>query len=343
MKALVKQREGAGGLELVDDWPKPSTKPDEVLIEVAYAGICGTDLHILKGHWPCRTPVVLGHEFCGHVADVGERISDLKIGDRVVAGNPAQTCGVCRHCRVGNPFMCRQRISLGFMIDGAFRRFVPVQRHAVHRIPPDVSMEEAALCEPMAAAVRALTERTTVNAGDRVLVSGAGPIGLLCAAVARAQGAVVIVCGLDADQRRLACAKELGIDAVVNLDRDDLKQTVSTLTDGEGVDIAVECAGAPNSLGVCLDHVRKGGTLVQVGIYSGPFTVDFSRIVMNELQVIGVYGHVWGTWEKTLLLMQDKKVDVRPLITHKLPITQWNQGLDAIHRGEAIKVLLEPV
>jgi L-iditol 2-dehydrogenase len=343
MKALVKQRDGAGGLELVEDWPQPSPKPDELLIEVAFAGICGTDLHILKGHWPCRTPVILGHEFCGHVAAVGSEIDDLAVGDRVVAGNPAQTCGVCRHCRVGNPFMCKKRVSLGFMIDGAFGRYVAVRRHAVHRIPPDVSMEEAALCEPMAAAVRALTERTTVNAGDRVLVSGAGPIGLLCAAVARAQGAVVIVCGLDVDQRRLTCAREMGADVVVNLDRDDLKQTVASLTAGEGVDIAVECAGAPGSLNVCLDHVRKGGTLVQVGIYSGPFQVDFSRIVMNELEVIGVYGHVWGTWERTLSLMQDKKVDVRPLITHKLPITRWNEGLDAIHRGEAIKVLLQPV
>jgi L-iditol 2-dehydrogenase len=239
--------------------------------------------------------------------------------------------------------MCKQRISLGFMIDGAFSRYVKVRRHAVHRIPPDVSMEEAALCEPMAAAVRALTERTTVNAGDRVLVSGAGPIGLLCAAVAKAQGAAVIVCGLGADRRRLECARELGADAVINLERDDLRQTISSFTNDEGVDIAVECAGAPSSLAVCLDHVRKGGTLLQVGIYSSPFTVDFSRIVMHELQVIGVYGHAWGTWERTLILMHNKMVNVKPLITHKFPITRWNEGLDAIFRGEAIKVLLEPV
>jgi L-iditol 2-dehydrogenase len=343
MKALVKRVDGPGGLELMDDWPEPTIKRDEVLIEVAFAGVCGTDLHILKGHWPCRTPVILGHEFCGHIVAVGDDIADLSIGDRVVAGNPAQVCGVCRHCRAGNPFMCKKRVSLGFMIDGAFCRFIGVRRHAVHRIPPDVSMEEAALCEPMAAAVRALTERTTVKAGDCVLVSGAGPIGLLCAAVARAQGGTVIVCGLSADQRRLDCARELGADAVVNLEQDDLRKTLSSFTGDEGVDIAVECAGAPGSLAACLDHVRKGGTLVQLGIYSAPFMVDFSRIVMHELQVIGVYGHVWETWERTLALMQNKKVNVKPLITHKLPITRWNEGLDAIHRGEAIKVLFEPV
>jgi L-iditol 2-dehydrogenase len=341
MKALVKQQDGAGGLELLD-WPEPAPRADEVLIEVEFAGICGTDLHILKGHWKCRTPVILGHEFCGRVAALGENVSDLAIGDRVVAGNPAQTCGVCHHCRTGNPFMCKKRISVGFMIDGAFARFIAVRRQTVHVIPPEVSMEEAALCEPMAAAVRALMERATVNSGDRVLVSGAGPIGLLCAAVAKAQGAVVIVCGIDADQRRLACAREMGIDAVVNLDRDNIADIVAEKASGEGVDIAVECAGAPGSLKVCFDHVRKGGTLVQVGIYSEPFPVEFSRIVMNELQVIGVYGHVWGTWERTLLLMRDKKVDVRPLITHKLPISRWADGLSAIQRGEAIKVLLQP-
>ena len=229
------------------------------------------------------------------------------------------------------------------MIDGAFARFITVGRHAIHKIPLGVSMEEAALCEPMAAAVRALTERATVNAGDRVLVSGAGPIGLLCAAVARAQGAVVMMCGPGTDQRRLRCAGELGVDAVVNLDRDNLFETIAACTGGEGVDIAVECAGAPLSLKICLEHLRKGGTLVQVGIYSEPFSADFNRIVMNELQVFGVYGHVWGTWEKTLALMQSKKVDVRPLITHKMPLTDWREGVDAIQRGEAIKVLLQPV
>lgn len=238
--------------------------------------------------------------------------------------------------------MCRRRVSLGYMIDGAFARFIAVRRQAVHRIPPEVSMEEAALCEPMAAAVRAITERAAVHVGDRVLVSGLGPIGLLCALVARAQGATVIACGLEADRVRLACAKTCGVEAVVNLDRDDLSQVIADLTDGEGVDLAVECAGASASLKTCLDQARRGGTLVQVGIYAAPLEVDFSRIVMHELQVFGVYGHVWETWEKSLALMQSGRVDVRPLVTHKLPMARWTEGLEAIRRGDAIKVLLRP-
>jgi L-iditol 2-dehydrogenase len=341
MKALVKQRDGAGQLALLD-LPQPSPAADEILIDIEYAGICGTDLHILKGHWPCKTPVVLGHEFCGTIAAIGGKITDLQVGERVVAGNPAKTCGNCLHCRAGNPFMCKNRISMGFMINGAFARFACVQRHAVHRIPEGVSMEEAALCEPLAAAVRALTERISVNAGDRILISGAGPIGLLAAAVARAQGAFVILCGIEVDRVRLACATKCGADVVVNIDRENLTEVVARHTDGKGVDISVECAGAPASLSVCFEHLRKGGTLVQVGIYSSPFQVDFSKIVMNELNVVGVYGHVWSTWERSLLLMRDKRINIRPVITHILPISRYQEGLDAIARGEAIKVLLQP-
>jgi L-iditol 2-dehydrogenase len=343
MKALVKTQDGPGSLELVD-WPQPQVGPDDVLIEIAYSGICGTDVHILEGRWPCTTPLVLGHEFSGRVVEVGKNVHDIAEGDRVTAGNPARTCGMCLHCRKGNAFMCPQRISLGFMIDGAFTRFITVRKHTIHRIPQGVSMEEAAVCEPMSAGVRGLTERYTIHAGDRVLVCGAGPIALLAAAVAHAEGAQVIVCGLNIDRKRLAIAQNMGIVTdTVNLEQDDLAATVDRLTQGQSMDVVVECAGAPASLDNCLKHVRKGGTLIQIGIYAKPFEVDFSQLVMNELQFIGVYGHVWSTWEKSLAFMRDKKVDVRPLITHKLPMPQWEDGLDAIHNGDAIKVLLEPV
>ena len=205
-------------------------------------------------------------------------------------------------------------------------------------------MEEAAVCEPMSAGVRGLTQRHAIQTGDRVLVCGAGPIALLAAAVAHAEGAQVILCGLNIDRKRLAIAQNMGIVAdAINLEEDDLTATVNRVTHGESMDIVVECAGAPASLVNCLKHVRKGGTLIQIGIYAKPFEVDFSQLVMNELQFIGVYGHVWSTWEKSLALMRDKKVDVRPLITHILPMAQWKEGLDAIHNGDAIKVLLKPV
>jgi L-iditol 2-dehydrogenase len=342
MKALVKTKDGPGGLELLDR-PEPEVGFGEVLIEVAYAGICGTDIHILEGRWRCSTPVVLGHEFSGHVAAIGSGVDSLSVGDRVTAGNPARTCGMCLHCRKGNAFMCPQRISLGFMIDGAFTRYVVVRKETIHIIPQGVTLEEAALCEPMSAAVRGLMERHTIHAGERVLISGAGPIALLAAAVAKAEGAVVAICGLTADQKRLECAQKIGIDEVVNLECDSLTSAVNILTDSAGVDTVVECAGAPASLTNCLQNVRKGGTLVQIGIYPSSFELDFNSLVMNELQFVGVYGHIWSTWETSLGLMRDKKVEVNTIITHKLPLAQWEDGLAAIRNGDAIKVLLEPV
>ena len=341
MKALIKTQEGPGHLELLDA-EEPVVSPESILIEVAYAGICGTDLHIMKGEWKCNTPVILGHEFCGHIADVGANIKGLRKGDRVVAGNPASTCGACYHCRGGNALMCKQRISMGYMINGAFAKYVAVGKENIHRIPDEVSLEEAALCEPLSVAVRAMTERFSIHAGDRVLVSGVGPVGLLCMAVAKAEGATTILCGIDNDEQRLACGRSMGADLTVNVEKENVEAIVKDQTDGRGVDVAVECAGAAASLETCFQTVRKEGTVIQVGIYSKPFQVDFDQIVMNELQVYGVYGFVWSSWGKSLVLLRDKKVDVRPVITHKLPLSQWKEGFENIRNGSGIKVLLQP-
>jgi L-iditol 2-dehydrogenase len=341
MKALIKTQEGPGHLELLDA-EEPVVGPDSILIEVAYAGICGTDLHIMKGEWKCNTPVILGHEFSGHIADVGANIKGLRKGDRVVAGNPASTCGACYHCRDGNALMCKQRISMGYMINGAFAKYVAVGKENIHRIPDEVSLEEAALCEPLSVAVRAMTERFSIHAGDRVLISGVGPVGLLCMAVAKAEGATTILCGVDNDEQRFACGRSMGADLTVNVEKENVEAIVKDQTDGRGVDVAVECAGAAASLATCFQTVRKEGTVVQVGIYSKPFQVDFDQIVMNELQVYGVYGFVWSCWGKSLVLLRDKKVDVRPVITHKLPLSQWKEGFENIRNGSGIKVLLQP-
>jgi len=341
MKALVKTEQGPGHLELLDV-QEPVVGPDSILIEVAYAGICATDLHIMKGEWKCNTPVVLGHEFCGRIADVGANIKGFKKGDRVVAGHPISTCGACHHCRNGNAFMCKQRVSMGYMINGAFTKYVVVGKNNIHRIPEEVSLEEAALCEPLSVAVRAMTERLSIHAGDQVLVSGVGPVGLLCMAVAKAEGAKTILCGLDNDEKRLVCGENMGADMTVNVERENVEAIVNDQTDGDGVDVAVECAGAASSLATCFLTVRKEGTVVQVGIYSGPFQVDFSQIVMNELQVYGVYAYLWSSWEKSLVLLRDKKVDVRPLITHKLPLSRWEEGFENTRNGSGIKVLLQP-
>lgn len=340
MQALVKTKAGPGGVELLA-WKERAVAPDEVKIEVAYSGICGTDLEILKGTWPCSVPVVLGHEFSGTVAEVGSEVKSIAAGDRVVAGNPAQTCGLCFHCRAGNPTMCRERSSIGYMIDGSFAKYIVVKRDTVHKVPDNVGLREAALCEPMTVAIRAVMEQTSVQAGDNVLISGPGPIGLLTVGVAKAHGAKTITCGIGLDERRLACARALGSDVVVDVSKEDVVQAVQDATSGVGVDIAVECAGAPDSLNVCLQAVRRGGTVVQVGIFHpATFEADFNRVVLNEVKIIGVYGRLWASWEKSLALIADGKVRTDLLISHELPLSEWEEAFRLLESGEGIKVLL---
>lgn len=341
MRAIVKEHGGPGHLAL-KEWPEPSPNQNEVKIAVAAAGICGTDIHILDGEWPSRPPVVLGHEFCGTVAGVGDLVSNFRPGDRVVASNPAKTCGACYHCRAGNPFMCNDRVSVGYMIDGAFAEYVCIADVRCHHLPDNVSFRQAALGEPLTAAVHGLIERTVVLPGDVVLVSGPGCVGILAMVIAKLQGAKTIVLGVTKDSRRLALAKELGADLVVDAAKENVADIVREYSAGAGVDLVCECAGAPASLDTCLQIVRKEGTLLQLGIYSRPFEVDFNKIVMKELKVVGSFGYVWTSWRRSLQLLQDGKIKVDQMISHELPLRDFAEAFRLTRDGTATKVVLNP-
>jgi L-iditol 2-dehydrogenase len=332
---------GNNSLEL-RDWPEPSPAPNEVKLRVGAAGICGTDLHIIRGTWPCRPPVVLGHEFCGTLVETGALVRSLKPGDRVVASNPAKTCGTCPHCRAGNDFMCPERVSAGYHIDGAFAEFLCIDAHRCHPLPDHVSFRQAAVGEPLAVAVHAVIERTTVHSGDVVLVSGPGCVGLLTTQIARLEGARVIVAGIEKDQKRLACAKDLGAEVVVNVAEENLVEVVRRYTGGEGADLAYECSGTAASLANCWESVRKEGTLVPLGIYPGPITTDFNKITMKELRVIGSYGYVWTSWRRCVRLLAEGKVRTEELISHEFPLEQFGEAFQATQDGSAIKVVLVP-
>ena len=341
MKAIVKQDSGKGHVELVD-WPEPSPAPNEVKLQIVAAGICGTDIHIIEGTWQCRPPVVLGHEFCGVVVEVGSLVKDFHVGERVVASNPAQTCGRCRQCCGGNPFMCSKRVSAGYMIDGAFAEFLCIRTERCHHLPDNVSFRQAALGEPLSVAVHAVIERTTVHAGDIVLVSGPGCVGLLTAQIAKLEGARVIVVGTNKDERRLALAKTLGADAVVNVSRENALEAVQQLSGGEGADLVYECAGVPASLDLCWEAVARGGKLVPLGIYPGPIQTDFNKITMKELNVAGSYGYVWTSWRRCLQLLSDGKVKAEELISHEYSLEHFDEAVEATMNGSAVKVVLTP-
>lgn len=341
MKALVKTGPEEAQLEL-REWPEPVPQRDEVKLKVAAAGICGTDIHIIKGRWACRPPVVLGHEFCGTVVEAGSAVRGLRPGDRVVAANPARTCGNCYYCHSGNPFMCPERVSAGYMIDGAFAEHICIRAGQCHLLPDKVSFRQAAMGEPLAVAVRAVMERTRVHAGDVVVVSGPGCVGLLTLLMARLEGARVIITGIDRDRNRLACARELGAEVAVDVSREDPLEAVRSLTGGRGADLVYECAGAEASLEFCWKAVRKEGTLVPLGVHPGPVRTDFNQIMMKELNVVGSYGYVWSSWERALRLLDEGRINLESLVSHEFPLERFREAFQATQDGSAVKVIFRP-
>jgi L-iditol 2-dehydrogenase len=341
MRAVVKTAPGKGGLELLD-WPEPSPGPDEVKIRIGGAGICGTDIHIVNGAWRCDPPVVLGHEWCGTVTEAGGRVKSFKPGDRVVASNPARTCGACHYCLAGNPFMCPERVSAGYMIDGAFAEYLCIDHRRCHRLPDHVCFREAAMGEPLAVAVHAVIERTQVHNGDLVLVSGPGCIGLLTAHIAKLEGARVALAGLTRDAKRLGCGVQLGIDRVIDVEKESVLDVVREMSGGRGADLVYECSGSAASLANCWDAVRKQGTVASLGVYPGPIQTDFRNIMMKELTVIGSYGYVWTSWRRTVNLLAEGRLHLEPLISHELPLEEFRKGFADTQDGSAIKVILNP-
>jgi L-iditol 2-dehydrogenase len=341
MKAIVKTQPGEGHLELLD-WVEPEPDSEQVKIRVAGCGICGTDIHIVQGNWACRPPVVLGHEWAGTVVSAGSHVTAFQAGDRVVASNPSKTCGACYYCLAGNPFMCVRRVSAGYMIDGAFADYICIDARRCHKLPDSVPFRAAALGEPISVAVHAVIERSTVHSGDLVVVSGPGCIGLLTAQVAKLEGARVVLAGLGRDAARLRCGREIGADAVVNVDEQDLAEVVAGMSGGAGADIVYETAGSEKSLDACWNVVRKQGTVVSVGVHPGVIRTAFGNIMMKELTVIGTYGYVWTSWQRTVRLLAEGKLNIDAMISHELPLEQFGEGFRLTMDGSAIKVILNP-
>jgi L-iditol 2-dehydrogenase len=341
VKAVVKIRPGPGNVELME-MPEPQPGPGQVRIAVAAAGICGTDIHILREEFPSRPPVILGHEFSGQIDRLGDGVEGFALGDPVVAMPAAIRCGRCRYCLTGDVLMCEHRRSIGHGVHGAFTRYIVVPAEMVHRVPRAVDLQHAALAEPTAVAVHAVSERARVAAGDTVLVSGVGPIGLLVLQVVRAQGGRVLASGTARDGRRLDVARRLGAEATVDVDAQDLVAAAREWSGGSGVDVAFECAGAPRSLDACLGAIRRIGTLVQVGLMGRRIECDYEQVAMHELRVVGTYGSSLLSWPRALALLAQRLVQADPMISDVLPMSAWEEGFRKTAAQESIKVLLTP-
>ena len=343
MKAVVKYAPGKGNVEL-RDVQEPSPGPDEVMIEVKAAGICGSDLHIYD--WdirlPIRTPVIIGHEFSGVIAEVGSSVTKWKPGDRVTSETSAYVCGECISCRTGNYNVCAEKRLIGYWFDGAFTKYCVVPSRLVHRLPDNVNFLSGALSEPLACCVNGVVEKTRIKPGDTVVIAGPGPIGLLSLQIAKSQGASVVVCGLSQDRKRLELAEKLGADLTINVEEEDPLKTVSKITDGAGSDVFIDCSGSPNAIRMGLQIVRRGGQYTQIGLTGREFNLDFDLIAYKEITVRGSLGQRWTSWRIGLKMLSKGLVKTEPLISDVLPLSRWERGFQKVRSKEGIKVILKP-
>jgi L-iditol 2-dehydrogenase len=344
MQALTKYASRHGAVELrAAETPAPG--PDDVLIRVAAAGICGTDLHIFEDRFACTVPVILGHEFAGEIVEVGASVRRFTAGDRVVAEPHRGGCGYCRYCRTGQVEICEGKKAIGYKVDGCFASHLVLPASSVHRISNDVPYEKAALAEPLAVVVKGVLERGRVDPEDVVVVLGCGPIGLLAAVVAKAEGArAVLITGTDRDETvRLAAARRLGIDQVVNVQRESVADRVKALTGGAGADLVVEASGAEIAVRQAFEIVRRDGRVAVLGLTGkDAVSVPWDTAIKKSVQVSCSYSSSFTSWERAVSLLETGKVDVAPLITHVLPLARWEEAFRLAREFAAIKAILIP-
>ena len=289
-------------------------------------------------------PVVLGHEMSGTVVQVGRNVERVATGQRVtVLGATAVTCGQCTHCRSGYFIFCKDRRGMGHGVNGAFAQYVVVRPDQLYVIPEGISLEEAALSEPFAAAVQAVTEITEVRPGETAVVSGAGPMGLLCLKLLVAEGVRTIVAGVPGDEVRLEAALRCGASEVVNVGERRLADAALEATGGAGVDVALECAGHPDSVRGCLEALRPMGRYTQVAICGRDIQFPIDRVLYKQLTLRGSITYTARTWERMMQIYSDRRVRLDDLITEKLPISEWRTAFRMCTDRSALKVLLYPI
>ncbi|MBT2248395.1 2,3-butanediol dehydrogenase [Arthrobacter sp. BHU FT2] len=338
----------------IEDIPEPELRAGAVKIDVAWCGICGTDLHeYLEGPIFCpapghphplsheESPVTLGHEFSGTVSDVGEGVEGLEVGDNVVV-EPYFVDGTCDMCQAGSYHLCRQMGFIGLSGGGGgLSEKIVVDQRWVHRIG-DIPLDEAALVEPLSVAHHAV-ERSCVKAGDVALVGGSGPIGLLTAAVLKGMGVTTIISELTQARKEKATSSGVA-DHVLDPSKEDVPARVRELTGGVGADVAFECAGVNAVLDTMLDAVRPGAVVVNVSIWGAPATVDMQKLVLKEIDLRGTIAYV-RDHPAVIKMVQEGKVDLKPFITGRIALEDLvEQGFDTLinHKDTAVKVLVHP-
>jgi threonine 3-dehydrogenase len=325
---------------VLTDVERPVCGPDDVLIEVRRMAICGTDLHIDDwNEWAASavpTPLTIGHEFMGVVAEVGDRVSDVDIGARVTAEGHI-TCGKCRNCRAGQRHLCRNTIGTGVQRNGSFAEFISIPVGNVYTIPDHIDDDTGAVLDPLGNAVH--TALTFDLVGEDVLITGAGPIGLMAVPIAQRTGARHVVVS-DISDARLDLARQLGATRTVNAATESLTDVMAELGMREGFDVGLEMSGAPAALQAMVGVMNHGGRVALLGLVPAGTPLAWDEVIFKGLTLHGIYGRkVFETWYKAAALLEEG-LDLHPIFTHRYPITEHEAAFDTLRRGDAAKVLL---
>ena len=330
---LGKLSAGTGGLGLWEQTVRAPTE-GEVVLEVIASGICGTDLHIADDEFPSEPPVTMGHEVTGEVVQLGDGVAATWMGRRVAVETYYSFCERCEFCRSGLPNLCEQRRSIGSREDGGFTRWITIPVRNLHEIPAHVGRHAGALAEPLACVANCLFDPPVVNAGDTVLVIGPGTMGLLTAQAARSAGGNVLLVGLERDRERLELAASLGLATQV-LEPD-------APLDIEPPDVVCECSGAAAGAVLGLDVIRKGGRYVQVGIFGKPVTIPLDAVLYKEITLTSGNASTPKSWRRAMRLIDQRAVELDPLVTEVLSLDEWERAFAATRAGEGMKYVLDP-
>ena len=341
MKAIMKTQPMLG-VE-VRDIPKPEPAPDEVLIRVKSAAICGSDLgiyHYTSAYSKMKLPVVLGHEFSGIITETGSQVHGFKEGDRVLAES-VKACGVCEYCKTGMSNLCEKSTLFGIHTDGGFAEYIAVPYKLLHRVPDSMSFDQAALVEPLSNAVHFVRDITPFRIDDYVVVQGCGPIGLFSAQLFKMGGARVLVTGLSMDKLRFDVAAKLGLETL-NIEEESLEERVMMDTDGRGADIAFVAVGAPPAVKQATQIIKKRGTVTVVGIFGKEVPLDMTWIVRRELKIHGAYDAKPMNFPQSIDLIKRGLVDVDSVLTHRFSLDEAEEAFKVAIDKTGGKIVFNP-
>ena len=338
MKALAKLHSEKG--IWMTECEKPTIGHNDLLIKIHKTAICGTDMHIYQwDEWAQKTipvPMVVGHEYVGEVVDMGQEVRGFVIGDRV-SGEGHITCGHCRNCRAGRRHLCRNTTGVGVNRQGAFAEYLAIPAFNAFKIPHNICSDLAAIFDPFGNAVHTALSFDLV--GEDVLITGAGPIGIMAAAVARHVGARNVVI-TDINEYRLDLASKMGATRAVNVSNTQLQDVMNELGMTEGFDVGLEMSGVPTALHDMLDKMNNGGKIAMLGIPANDVAIDWNQVIFKGLMIKGIYGReMFETWYKMASLIQGG-LDLKPMVTHQFAIDDFQQGFDVMGSGQSGKVIL---